>query len=175
MKNFYKVMVLLSCFLSFDVFSENITIDDESFWGASYYVDGKKIEGWFVRDKLRKIMIANPNSVAELDDAVIYGMTSILLLVSGVIMVTEQIVESASNGDPNATIAIAGGGFIYLGWWVRKLKKEKYKKAIDYFNAGTNKPKGGGLPAPGAAILKSSNTNFRFDFGPQYVSLSLDF
>jgi len=174
-KAFYKVMVLLSCFVSFDVFSGNITINDESFWGTSYYDDGKEIEGWFVRDKLRKIMIANPDSVAELDDAVIYGITSTLMLVSGVIMVTEQIVETASNDDPSAVIAIAGGGFIYLGWWLRKLKEEKYKKAIDYFNAGINKPKGGGSPAPGAAILKGSRTNFQFDFGPQYVSLSLDF
>ena len=78
MKKVLVLVTLLCAMLSVDVYSENITIEENMIWGNTYFVDGKKMEAWFLREELRKIVLKNPAAVAELDDSIVYGMSSTL-------------------------------------------------------------------------------------------------
>lgn len=159
--------------ISFDVYSGTITIKEDNFWGNSYYLDGQKIGGLFTREELRKIMKDNPQAIKELEDSTVIGMSSFLLIVSGAIMVTEQFVSAAEHDDPSMTIAFAGVGFTYLGVWLRDKTHEKYKKAIDLYNAG---PGDTGRDAqPQQPRQTSMRNKLQYSVSPFYAAVSYRF
>lgn len=179
-----KVLIffgVVSAFLSIDVYSEHITIEENRIWGNTYFVDGKRLESWLVREELRKVMIDSPDAVEELDTSIVYGMSSVLMMVSGVAMVGEQVVDLASGENPSVTIALAGAGFLKLGMWLREKKEQKYQKAIDFFHAGnspanTNKSNNvNEKRRESDRKKKGANNEFQFDVSPRQLTLSYSF